>query len=144
MSYSAGFIGSFFTMSQIDAWYQFINKPSFNPPNWVFGPVWSILYLLMAISIYLFWKKGLNTRYQKDIFKLFVLNLLLNSLWSIVFFGFHSPTLALAIIIGLLYTIFLLIKRFLGDFSVSAYLLVPYFLWVTFATMLNIAIVILN
>ncbi len=144
LSFGAGFIGSFFTMPQIESWYRLLDKPFFSPPDFVFGPVWSLLYLMIAISLFLFWKKGIETHYQKKILQIFLLQILLNTLWSLVFFGMESILGGLVVILLLLYSIFLLIKHFWYDYRASAYLLVPYFLWVTFATMLNVALLILN
>lgn len=138
----AGFIGSFFTYSAIPDWYAALNKPLFNPPNWVFGPVWTLLYILMGISFYLIWISKSKLK-QKGI-KIFSIQLILNTSWSIVFFGFKNPELALINIIVLWIAIFLTIKSFLKISKVSAYLLVPYLLWVSFAGILNFSIVLLN
>ncbi len=143
-SYGAGFLGSFFTMSEIGTWYSLIEKPFFNPPNWVFGPVWSVLYFMIAVSLFLFWKREVRGEHQREIFGLFIFQLILNALWSIVFFGFHSPEIAMVIIFVLVLNIGLLIKQLWRQYRASAYLLIPYLLWVSFATILNIAIVYLN
>ncbi len=138
----AGFIGSFFTYSAIPDWYAGLNKPPFNPPNWVFGPVWTLLYILMGISFYLIWISKSKLK-QKGI-KIFSIQLILNTSWSIVFFGFKNPELAFINIIVLWIAIFLTIKSFFKISKVSAYLLVPYLLWVSFAGILNFSIVLLN
>lgn len=138
----AGILGSFFTISAIPTWYVTLNKPFFSPPNFVFGPVWTTLYILMGISLYLVWtSKG---KFKKKAINLFLLQLGLNALWSIMFFGMKNPTLALVDIIALWITIFLTIKAFQPISKLAANLLVPYILWVSFASLLNLMIVILN
>lgn len=140
-----GFISSFFTVSAIKNWYPFLNKPWFNPPNWIFGPVWSLLYLLMAISLYLIWKKGLFTKKKiTTAGAIFFVQLFLNFLWSIIFFGLKNPLLALADIVVLWTAIFITIKHFYRLDKTAAYLLIPYLLWVSFAIILNLSIVFLN
>lgn len=134
----AGLIGSIFTINSVKTWYVVLNKPFFNPPSWVFAPVWTILYLLMGISLYLVW--GI----KKVNLKWFWLQLALNTLWSIIFFGLKNPTLALIEIVALWVSILFTIKSFLKVSRVAAYLLLPYILWVSFAAVLNMAIVILN
>jgi tryptophan-rich sensory protein len=138
----AGFIGSFFTYSAIPDWYAGLNKPPFNPPNWVFGPVWTLLYILMGISFYTIWIS--KSKFKKKGIKIFLIQLILNTSWSIAFFGFKNPELALINIIVLWIAIFLTIKSFLKISKVAAYLLIPYLLWVSFAGILNLSIVLLN
>lgn len=138
----AGVLGSVFTTSAIPAWYATLNKPVFSPPNWIFGPVWTTLYILMGISLYLVWtSKG---KLKHNAINLFFIQLGLNVLWSILFFGLKNPALALAEIIALWVTIFLTIKYFYPVSRLAAYLLIPYLLWVSFASILNLAIVLLN
>ncbi|HWA07716.1 MAG TPA: TspO/MBR family protein [Ignavibacteria bacterium] len=140
----AGVIGSVFTVNNIASWYLDLNKPLLNPPNWVFGPVWITLYFLMGISLFLVWKKGLNSRFNRNAFILFIIQLVFNASWSIVFFGMHQLLLSVFVIIILWLLIFINIVQF-GKISRSAaYLLMPYILWVSFASYLNIAIYILN
>ena len=134
---AAGIIGSFFTLAAIPTWYAALTKPSFNPPSWVFGPVWTILYTLMGISLYLVWK-------NKSAVKLFVWQLIANSLWSIIFFGMKNIQLALIEIIILLVLVLATIIKFYNINKVAAYLLIPYFLWGSFATLLTYSIWILN
>ncbi len=136
----AGIIGSVFTFSAITTWYAFLNKPWFSPPNNVFGPVWTVLYLLMGISLYLALEKGLTEKARN----FFGLQLGLNALWSILFFGLRSPLLGLIEIIVLWLAIVFTIKEFYSIEKKSAYLLVPYLLWVSFATLLNFSIWIIN
>lgn len=140
LPFLAGAIGSAFTTTGLDSWYQTIVKPSFNPPNWIFGPVWSTLYLLMGIALYLLWQKGLQDKFIKNSFILFLIHLAVNSLWSIVFFGLQNPGLAFLVIIILWFMILTLIIRFYKIDKRSAWLLVPYILWVSFASVLNFSI----
>ncbi len=139
----AGIVGALFTTPSISGWYAGINKPSFNPPNWLFGPVWTVLYLLMGVSLYLVWsqKGGVGT---KSALVFFGIQLGLNMLWSIIFFGMQMPSLAFAEILILLTFIVLTIVKFYPISRWSAYLLVPYALWVSFASILNFAIFRLN
>ncbi len=137
---SAGFIGSFFTISSIGSWYSTLNKPFFNPPNWLFGPVWTFLYILMGISLYLAVKNGAD----KKTLIIFSQQLLLNTVWSILFFGLQNPFFAFIEIIILWLFIFLTILSFSKYSRLSAYLLLPYLFWVTFAAFLNSAIIYLN
>jgi len=135
------FIGQVFTTPSISTWYATLNKLSFSPPNWLFGPVWTILYLLMGISLYLIWSKS-----KKNFFlvKLFYLHLAINSLWSILFFGLKNPTLALIDIIALFAFIVFFVYKFYPINKTASYLLLPYLLWVSFASILNLSIVLLN
>ncbi|OGE33683.1 TspO protein [Candidatus Daviesbacteria bacterium RIFCSPHIGHO2_02_FULL_36_13] len=133
----AGVLGSFFTISSIPTWYVTLNKPFFSPPNWVFGPVWTILYILMGYSLYLVWKK-------KKVPSIFWIQLILNASWSIIFFGMKSPSLALINIAVLWIAIVLTIKSFYKINKLAAYLLYPYLAWVSFASILNYSIWILN
>ena len=132
----AGMIGSLFTFSEITTWYATLNKPSFSPPNWVFGPVWTLLYLLMGISLFLVWKKYEKRKKDRKIkFGLwfFSLQLVLNVFWSLLFFGFHNIFLAFVEIIALWLAIFITIYRFSKIDKNAAYLLVPYILFVSFS-----------
>ncbi|MDO8618785.1 MAG: TspO/MBR family protein [Candidatus Daviesbacteria bacterium] len=133
----AGIVGSFFTASSIPTWYQTLNKPFFSPPNWIFAPVWILLYILMGYSLYLVWAK-------KKVPTIFWVQLILNTSWSIVFFGFRNPVLALINIAALWISIFLTIKAFSKINKLASRLLWPYLVWVSFATFLNLAIVFLN
>jgi tryptophan-rich sensory protein len=135
----AGVIGSIFTASSISTWYSTLNKVSFNPPGWLFSPVWITLFLLMGISLYLVWIKKAKTAM---IF--FGIQLILNVLWSILFFGLKNPLLALIEIFILLIFILLTIIKFYKISKITAYLLIPYILWVSFAIVLNFGIVLLN
>ncbi|MBT8186072.1 MAG: tryptophan-rich sensory protein [Croceitalea sp.] len=139
-----GFLSSFATQSSVNDWYLTLNKPSFNPPNWVFGPVWTILYILMGTAAGLVWGKGLHHLWVKTAIYHFVFQLLLNALWSIVFFGLQSPGWALLVILALIVSIALTIKWFKIVSKKAAYLMVPYLLWVIFAAFLNFKIWELN
>ncbi len=140
----AGGIGSVFTASSIPTWYAALNKPFFNPPNWIFGPVWTTLYFLMAISFYSIWISKGEKKKKKNAVLLFIVQLLLNTVWSIVFFGFKYPLLALVIILLLWASILSMIIKFYSIRKFSGLLQIPYLLWVSFATVLNISIVLLN
>ncbi len=140
----AGIIGSVFTTSSIPGWYANINKPSFNPPNWVFAPVWTTLFLLMGIALFLIWRKGLKEKDVKIAFSVFIFHLVLNTLWSILFFGLESPFAAFIEIIFLWAAILISIILFFRISRIAGYLLIPYLLWVSFASVLNFAIWKLN
>lgn len=139
----AGIVGSVFTAPAIKTWYPTLIKPSFNPPNYLFGPVWTILFALMGIALYLVWqaKKG---KKKAEALKIFWLQLGLNIAWSVLFFGLHSPLWAFIDILGLWLAIFVSIKKFMRLSPNAAYLLTPYLAWVSFAALLNFAIVRLN
>ncbi len=133
-----------FTIAAIPGWYTTLNKPVFSPPNFVFGPVWTILYLFMGISAYLVWSKGLKKRGVKEALTFFVVQLGLNFLWSLLFFGLHSPLIALVDIAALIIAILIVIRKFYKVSKTAGYLLVPYLLWVSFAGYLNLSIWLLN
>lgn len=141
---SAGWIGSFFTAPSIIGWYSLINKPFFNPPNWVFAPVWTTLFILMGISLFLVWDKGLKKKKVKLGVSVFGLQLFFNVLWSIIFFGLHQILWAFAEIIILWSLILVTMIKFYKIEKKAAYLLVPYILWVSFATVLNFSIWLVN
>ncbi len=140
-------IGSAYTMPEIGGWYSTLNKPPFNPPNWIFGPVWTTLYTLIAISGWRVWNH-LSGEFKEKIttpqMKIYAAQLTANCLWSIVFFGMHRIELALANIYLLLALIFINIGLFKRIDKPAAWLLAPYFFWVAFASVLNLTIVRLN
>jgi len=140
----AGTIGSIATSPAIPTWYASLQKPFFSPPNWVFAPVWTLLYILMGVSAYLVWSRGFGDKRVKPALAVFGVQLFLNVLWSILFFGMRSPFYAFAEIIFLWLAIALAIARFYGISKNAAYLLVPYLLWVSFASLLNFAVWQLN
>jgi len=139
-----GVIGSVFTVSAIPGWYAGLVKPALNPPNWVFGPVWATLYTLMGITAFLVWKNGWEKNEVKAALGVFGLQLFLNTTWSIVFFGLHSPGWALLNIIILWIAIVWTMTVFYRISKPAAYLLLPYILWVSFALYLNYSIWMLN
>jgi len=140
----AGIIGSLFTARSIPTWYAFINKPTFTPPNWVFAPAWISLFTLMGIAAFLVWRKGMHTLGVKRALSIFLLQLGLNSLWSIVFFGGRSIQGGLVVIVLLWLAIIWTIKSFFAISKPAAVLLIPYIVWVSFAFVLNVAFLTLN
>lgn len=142
-SFAAGALGSLATTPNIPSWYAALEKPVLNPPNWVFGPVWSILYVLMGIALALIILKS-SKQPKKKAYFWFGLQLALNTLWSLVFFGLHSPWLGVVVIIALIVSIVLTIRGFYKINKYAAWLLVPYLAWVCFATYLTIGIATLN
>jgi|SRR3989344_8782556 len=140
----AGIIGSIFTFSAIPTWYATLTKPALNPPSWIFGPVWTTLYALMGIAAFLVWKKGWNRKDVRKALSVFSLQLILNASWSIVFFGLHSPGWALVNIILMWLAIVWTMILFYKISKPAMWLLVPYILWVSFASYLNYAIWVLN
>ena len=139
-----GIIGSIATIPAIPSWYASLIKPPFNPPSWIFGPVWTILYTIMGISLYLIWQKGINKKQVKEAVKFFYLQLIFNSFWSIIFFGLKNPFAAFVEIIILLILIAFVIIKFYKINKIAAFLLVPYLIWSSFATLLTYNIWILN
>jgi translocator protein len=139
----AGFLGSLFTTPAIPTWYKTLNKPSFTPPNWIFSPVWISLFLLMGISLFLVWRRQDHPKFKTAIIFFFV-QLILNILWSVAFFGIKSPLLGLIDIILLWIAILLTIQNFLKVSKFAGVLLLPYFFWVSLATLLNFFLWILN
>lgn len=139
-----GFASSYFTITGVDSWYTTIQKPSWNPPNWIFGPVWTTLYVLMGISLFLIWKAGTSKETKRSALILFVLQLIANFFWSFIFFDQHQMGLAFAEIIVLWLFILLTIFSFAKINKVAAWLLVPYISWVSFAAILNFTIWRLN
>jgi tryptophan-rich sensory protein len=138
-----GSLGGIFTVTEIPVWYATLNKPSFNPPNWIFGPVWTTLYTLMGYSFYLIWKKPVSAE-RKWAIQLFLVQFSLNFFWSILFFKFHQTGWALLEIIAMWVFILLTIVHFWKLSRTASYLLWPYLFWVSFATILNAAIYKLN
>lgn len=139
-----GILGAVFTASSIPDWYAYLNKPFFSPPNWVFGPVWTILYALMGISVWLVWQKGIKKKKVRIAIQFFAVQLTLNFVWTPIFFGLRSPLLALPVIAAMWVFIVLTIKQFYPLSKIAAWFLIPYLLWVSFASVLNLAIVIVN
>jgi translocator protein len=143
-SFAASGIGSLFTFKAIPSWYAGLKKPPYTPPNWAFGPVWTTLYVLMGISVFLVWQKGLTTDGASPAFILFWIQLVLNALWSIIFFGMKSRGGGVIAIVVLW---LLTLATIITSFRVSAWagaLLIPYIIWVSIASYLNIGVWLLN
>jgi len=140
----AGGLGTIFTVSSIPTWYATLVKPSFSPPNWLFGPVWTLLYILMGISLYLIWKKGTKTQKVREDLMLFGLQLFLNAIWSPIFFGAKNLFISLIVIIFMWLFIFRTILSFGKINKTASYLLYPYLAWVSFASLLNFSVWMLN
>ena len=133
-------IGGLITSSFKEPWYSEIVLPSFNPPSWVFAPVWTTLYIMMAIAI---WKIWINS-FDFKILKLYFIHLFFNGTWSIAFFGFHQIGIALINLFIILFFIVLLMKRYFSLDKISFYLMIPYLLWSSYALILNSSILVLN
>ena len=141
VTFAASAIGSLSTINYKEPWYSLLNKPTFNPPDWVFGPVWTTLYLMMTVAIWLFW---FSKNSDKNTVYIYLVHLLFNTTWSVVFFVFHNIILALIILILLIGLIINLILRFKRVNLVSFYLMIPYLLWSCFALFLNINLIMIN
>ncbi|MFH0988031.1 MAG: TspO/MBR family protein [Parcubacteria group bacterium] len=142
----AGIIGSFFTTPAIPTWYATLTRPALNPPSWIFGPVWTVLYVLMGISLFLVWNRAIQGKEgeKKTAIVLFGAQLILNALWSILFFGLHSAMAAFVEMIFLWLAILATMIAFARISKPAALLLAPYIIWVSFAAYLNFAIWSLN
>ncbi len=140
----AGVIGSIFTTPAIPSWYATLKKPSFTPPNWLFGPVWITLFVLMGTAAFLVWNKGLSNKQVKIALSMFAVQLALNVLWSAMFFGLRSPLAGLIEIVILWIAILFTIVSFFKVSQTAGFLLIPYILWVSFAAVLNFSIWRLN
>jgi translocator protein len=141
LTYSASAIGGYVTVGFKEPWYSLINKPSFNPPSWIFAPVWTILYFMITIAIWKFWhskNRDMNTIY------IYFIHIVFNTTWSIVFFGLHKILLALLVLMILIYLIIILILRFKRVNMLSFYLMIPYLLWCCFALTLNFSLFLIN
>ena len=140
-TFVASLIGSLSTINYKEPWYSSLNKPVFSPPEWVFGPVWTILYLMMTIAIWLFWHS--KNRDIKTVY-IYLIHLICNTTWSIIFFVFHNMIVALFVLICLIGLIINLILRFRRVKLFSTYLMIPYLLWCCFALILNIRLIMIN
>ena len=140
----AGFVGSIFTRASVSTWYATLNKPSFTPPGWVFGPVWITLYVLMGISAFMVWNQGLDKREVKIALLFFGIQLILNAFWSAAFFGLRSPFAGLIVIAVLWAFILLTILYFFKVSDMAGVLLLPYMGWVSFAVILNALLFAMN
>lgn len=140
----AGALGSFFTASSVQTWYLTLEKPVFNPPSWLFAPVWVTLYTLMGIAAFLIMQKGWKRQQVRKAMSIFGVQLFLNAIWTPIFFGAHRIDIALAVIMLLFVAIIWTMVLFYRESKPAAYLLAPYLLWVGFASALNAAILLLN
>ena len=141
ITYSASFIGGMATISFKEPWYSELIKSNYNPPDWIFAPVWTTLYLMMTLAIWFFWhskNRDMNTIY------IYFIHIVFNTTWSIVFFGLHQILFALIVLLILIFLIVILIIRFKGVNLVSYYLMIPYLLWTLYALFLNFNLLILN
>ncbi len=139
----AGFLGSLFTTPAIPTWYRTLNKPFFTPPNWIFSPVWISLFILMGISLFFVWRRPDHPQFKPALIFFFA-QLILNILWSVTFFGLTSPLLGLMDIVLLWIAILFTVLNFFKVSKFAGVLLTPYLLWVSFATLLNFSMWILN
>ena len=141
ITYSASFIGGMATISFKEPWYSQLVKSNYNPPDWIFAPVWTTLYLMMTLAIWFYWhskNREMNTIY------IYFIHIVFNTTWSIVFFGLHQILLAFIVLMILIALIIILILRFKRVNYVSTYLMIPYLLWSCYALFLNFKLYILN
>ena len=141
ITFSASFIGGLSTITYKEPWYSQLIKSNFNPPDWIFAPVWTTLYFMMTLAIWFFWHS--KNRDMSTIYIYFI-HIVFNTTWSIVFFGLHKIFLALVVLLILIFLIIILILRFKRVNLVSYYLMIPYLLWTTYALFLNLNLLILN
>ena len=144
ISNTVGYLSSLATRSSVNTWYKYLNKPVFNPPDWIFMPVWIILYFLMGIAFGIFFSYSFKIKTQRLGSIAFFLQLFFNGMWSFAFFGLKNILLGLATILILLASIIFCIKEFKKVNIFSSYLMIPYLIWVSFASILNISIFIMN
>ena len=140
----AGGIGALFTTPAIPTWYAGLKKPAFTPPNSVFGPIWITLYLLMGVAVFMVWREGLNQEGVTIAFAVFWIQLVLNVLWSVIFFGLKSLLGGMVMIFLLWIAILVNIIMFFGVSPIAGWLLIPYIIWVSIAANLNVQIWIRN
>ena len=141
ITYSSSLVGGLVTAGFKEPWYSLINKPSFNPPSWIFAPVWTTLYLMMTVAIWFFWhskNRDMNTIY------IYFIHIVFNTTWSIIFFGLHKIFYALVVLVVLIFLIIILILRFKRVNMLSYYLMIPYLLWCFYALILNINLFLIN
>lgn len=144
ITFAIGLVASLFTTPQIHGWYASLQKPVFNPPNWLFAPVWTALYMMIAIAAYLVWKRRNNSAAYRKARQIYFWQLLFNFSWSILFFGLHQILIALIVIALLWLSIIATMYAFNRFSKVACWLLLPYLLWVSFAGLLNFSIYMLN
>lgn len=141
---SLGFLSGIVTRDSITVWYPTLVKPVFNPPNWIFAPVWTLLYIMMGIAAGLVWTSNTDEKTMKKALSFFAIQFGLNALWSYLFFGLHNPLLALVEVVLLWLMIFETYNQFKKIDKIAGFLLIPYLAWVSFATILNASIWWLN
>ena len=141
ITYSASLIGGLATINFKEPWYSLIIRPSFSPPDWVFAPVWTTLYFMMTLAVWLFWHS--TNKDMKTIYIYFI-HIIVNTTWSITFFVFHQIAISIIVLIILITLIIILIKNFKRVNLISSYLMIPYLLWCCFALVLNLSIFVLN
>ena len=141
ITYSSSVVGGLVTAGFKEPWYSLIDKPSFNPPSWIFAPVWTTLYLMMTVAIWFFWHS--KNRDMSTIYIYFI-HIVFNTTWSIVFFGLHKIFYALVVLVALIFLIIILILRFKRVNMLSFYLMIPYLLWCCYALILNFNLFLLN
>ena len=140
ITFIASALGGFTTAAFKEPWYSELVLPSFNPPSWVFAPIWTTLYILMSVAVWRVWIKFSDLK----ILSIYFIHLLFNATWSVVFFGFHQIELALINLIVILIFIIALMKIYFNKEKLSFFIMIPYFLWASYALVLNVAIVTLN
>jgi len=143
LAQATGLLGSIFTITGLESWYGGLTKPAWNPPNWLFAPVWTLLFTLMGVASYIIWRYYPKKEAKKALV-LYLIHLPVNIFWSVLFFGLQSPLLALIEIVIMWVLILLIIIKFYKVKKIAGYLLIPYLAWVSFATLLNFTIVIIN
>jgi benzodiazapine receptor len=139
-----GFVGSIFTKRSVTSWYVTLRKPAITPPSWMFAPVWTALYIMMGIALYLVWRRGLGAPHTRTAIALFVGQLVLNGMWSLAFFGLRSPALGSAIISILWVVLLMTTIAFFTLSRAAGLLLVPYMLWTSYASVLTFWVHVLN
>ncbi len=140
ITFAASYIGAYTTTTFKEPWYSGIALPSYSPPSWIFPPVWTTLYIMMSVAIWIIWIKF----FDKNILKIYFIHLFFNSIWSVIFFGFHSIGIALINLIIILAFIIFLMKVYYDKNRISFFLMIPYFIWSFYALILNISIFMLN
>ncbi len=141
ITYTASLIGGLATINFKEPWYSLIIRPSFSPPDWVFAPVWTTLYFMMTLAVWLFWHS--TNRDMKTVYIYFI-HIIVNTTWSITFFVFHQIAISILVLIILITLIIILIRNFKRVNLISSYLMIPYLLWCCFALVLNVSIFVLN
>jgi translocator protein len=142
--FAAGAVGTVYTLKEITTWYVTLAKPSWTPPNWAFGPIWSTLYVLMGIALFLVWREGLDRKDVRIAILVFAVQLVLNVLWSIIFFATHNIFGGLIFVIMLWISILINIIVFYRISKPAGLILIPYLIWVSIASYLNYSVFLLN